>query len=76
MRYVLAALAMLCLLTVGNAQAYIINGDDDGPTFTHNGSLMRMVNLPYGRGIEIRYEECRGRCWSEADGRGRSDQRT
>ena len=25
----------------------------------HNGSLMRMINLSYGRGIEIRYVEPR-----------------
>jgi len=45
--------------TVINARAASFGEDEGGQMFTHNGSLMRMVTLPYGRGIEIRYEEPR-----------------
>src|SRR5262249_6257992 len=45
--------------TITNASAATFGEDEGGQMFTHNGSLMRMVTLPYGRGIEIRYEEPR-----------------
>jgi hypothetical protein len=39
--------------------ALAYNDAKDEVMFMHNGSLMRMVNLSYGRGIEIRYVEPR-----------------
>ena len=51
----LAAVASAAMLTSAGA----VVGAEDEMTFMHNGSLMRMINLSYGRGIEIRYVEPR-----------------
>jgi hypothetical protein len=56
----LAFVAFVALFsTIIGAKAATFGSDEDGQMFTHNGSLMRMVTLRYGRGIEIRYEEPR-----------------
>ena len=51
----LGAVASAAMLTSAGA----VVGAEDEITFMHNGSLMRMINLSYGRGIEIRYVEPR-----------------
>jgi hypothetical protein len=51
----LGVVASAAMLTSAGAAV----GAEDEMMFMHNGSLMRMVTLPYGRGIEIRYEEPR-----------------